>query len=273
MDDTLNLAIVQVGAVNEDRDATLAKAERLVRDAANAGAQLAVLPEFFSREYWCQYRDSRYTAYAEDERTGKTFDAVRRWARKYGIAIIAGVYERAAAGLLFDTAIFVDEKGIIRGRYRKTHPAAVRSLEKLYFRGGVDWPVVELAGWRVGAVICYDLWFPEATRSVALNGAELVVAPFATFDEPLWPEFIRCRAFENGVYFAACNKVGKEGDWVMQGRSTVADPYGDVVLECSDTADDVGVVKLERSALDSARTEVPLWRDRRPEIYGRIVEE
>jgi N-carbamoylputrescine amidase len=271
--DDLNLAMVQLGAVEGDIDATLAKAEDLIGEAATGGAQLAVLPEFFSREYWCQYRELRYTAYAEDEDDGKTFEAVRRWAQEYGLAIIAGVYERAAAGLLFDTAIFVDEQGVIRGRYRKTHPAAVRSLEKLYFRGGVDWPVVELAGWRVGAVICYDLWFPEATRAVALNGAEVVVAPFATFDEPLWPEFIRCRAFENGVYFAACNKVGKEGEWLMQGRSTVADPYGDVVLECSDNADEVGAVTLERSALDSARTEVPLWRDRRPSIYGRVIEE
>lgn len=269
----LNLALVQFGAIERDVPATLAKAERLVAEAAEAGADVAVLPEFFSTEYFAQYRDVSYTAYAEREEDGPTFVALRDWAQRYSMSLIAGVYEKAAPGLLFDTVVFVDRSGTIVGRYRKTHPAAVRSLEKLYYRGGTTFPVVELEDWKIGCVICYDILFPEAARSAALNGAELIVMPFATWDEPLWPHSVAMRAFENGVYVAGVNKVGPEGDCVFDGRSCASDAEGRILTECSRTEEEVRLVRFDRDRLDTVRTEWPLLRDRRPEVYGRVVQE
>lgn len=271
MSDQLKLGVVQMGAIEKDLDATLAKAEAMVASACEQGADLVVLPEFFNREYFCQYHDAAgYASYAEDS-DGPTMTAVRRWARDLSTPVIAGVYERERPGLLFDSAIFVDENGEDVATYRKTHPSAVRSLEKIYFRGGSEFPVVELAGWNVGVVICYDVCFPEAARSVALNGADLIVAPHAAWVDPLWDSLFRVRAFENQVYVAGVNKVGREGDWEMQGRSIVCDPRGEIVSACSSDEDEVQIAVLDKSVIDAARTEVPLYRDRQPHLYGRLT--
>jgi N-carbamoylputrescine amidase len=274
MSDQLKLGIVQMGALEGDLDGTLEKAQGLVASAAEQGADLIALPEFFNREYFCENRHIEYTRYAEYD-DGPTMVAVTSWARDLGTPIIAGVYEKERPGVFYDTAAFVDEHGEIVGKYRKTHPAAVRSLEKLYYRGGVDYPVVELAGWRIGSVICYDVWFPEAARSVALNGADLIVAPFATFPEEFWHEFLCVRAFENGVYFAGVNKFGKEmeGTWENMGRSAVYSPAGKLLIECSSESDDVQVVELDKSAIDDARMLSPTYRDRQPQLYGRVTQE
>lgn len=274
MSSELRVALVQVGAIRGDLEGTLEKTEQLVARAAERGARLALLPELFHREYFAQYRDSDYVRYAEPH-DGETYRAVTRWAAAHDIWIVAGIYEKVAPGLLYDAAVLVAPTGEIRGTYRKTHPAAVRSLEKLYFRGGSEFPVWDVEGWKVGCNICYDVWFPEAARCSSLHGAELLVMPFATAEVPLYPDFFRCRAFENGIYVAVANKVGREGQgddaWLLQGRSCVVDPEGNVVVMASRTEETVEVVTLEKQNVDRARTRAPMYRDRRPEIYGRIA--
>lgn len=265
----LKLALVQLGAIEGELERTLAKAEDLVREASSKGAEVAILPEFFSREYFPQYRDLRYVRYAEDE-NGPTFQAVREWGRRFSVSLVAGIYERVQPGLYYNSAIYVGRDGEIKGKFRKAHPAAVRSLEKLYYRGGVDFSVTELEGWKVGGAICYDLWFPEAMRCSALNGAELMAVPYASWEEPLWREVIQTRAFENGVYVAVCNKVGREGEWRLHGHSLICDPGGRIVLECSRTDDDVQIGTIQLDSVEEARVTYPMYRDRRPEIYGRI---
>jgi N-carbamoylputrescine amidase len=177
---------------------------------------LIVLPEFFNVEYFAQYRDYRYLDYAEPD-DGYTITAIRKKAAQHGTAIRATLLEEQGPGLYFDTAFLIDASGEVVGRYRKTHPAAVRSLEKIYFRGGSRFPVWDLKGIRVGAIICYDHFFPEAARAAAVSGAELIIGPFAAPAEPTWDALMRVRAWENGVYLAPCNKVGAEGDLVFRG--------------------------------------------------------
>ena len=167
--------------------------------------------------------------------------------------------------------MLIDPEGEVLGKYRKVHPSAIGSLEKIYFRPGSDFPLFEVKGWKVGINICYDNWFPESGRCLALKGAELIVAPFATTSPQPWETVLATRAIDNEVYLAACNHVGQEGDWFMSGKSIIIDPVGGVVAMASATEDDIISAGLDRDAVVQARQKRPFWRDRRPETYGAIA--
>jgi N-carbamoylputrescine amidase len=157
------------------------------------------------------------------------------------------------------------------GKYRKVHPAALRSLEKIYFRGGSSFPVFRVGAWTIGISTCYDNLFPESCRCLALRGAEAIVAPYATpIDDP-WENFLSTRALENGVYLAACNHVGQEGEWRMSGKSMVISPAGKVLIQASGTEEQVISWDIERDEVVRARRNFPLFRDRRPDVYGDIA--
>lgn len=266
----LSLGMVQMNSTVGDRDANLKKAEGYVDQAAAQGAELVVLPEFFNTEYFAQYWDYAYTDYAEPE-DGPTITAMRDKAREHRVHLCATIYEKQAAGLLFDTAFLIEPDGGIAGKYRKVHPAAVRSLEKIYFRAGNRFPVWDVRGVAVGAVICYDHVFPEATRCATVQGAELVLGPFATPQLPVWEQLMATRAFENGVYMAPCNKVGTEGGWTFAGRSLVAGPTGELLHVASDTDDEVFVVEVDTANVHRSRVSYPFLRDRRPQAYASLT--
>src|SRR5690606_39582630 len=141
--------------------------------------QLVVLPEFFNTIFFAQYQDSTYHDLAESE-AGPTISAMREAAQRNGIAVVATIYEKVAPGLYFDTAMHIDTDGSIVFKYRKVHPAGVLSLEKLYFRYGTRFDTYAFNEWKVGIGICYDMGFPETARCLAVNGAELLLAPYAT---------------------------------------------------------------------------------------------
>ena len=238
--------------------------------AAAAKAGLAVLPEFFNREYFPQYRDYKYMDYAETE-DGYTQTRIRQAAREHGIWVVSTIFEMARPGLYFDTAMLIDPAGEIAGKYRKVHPAALLSLEKIYFRGGSSFPVFPLGEWRVGISTCYDNLFPESCRCLALRGAELIIAPYATpIDDP-WENFLTTRALENGVYFAACNHVGREGEWRMSGKSMVISPAGRVLVQAGGSEDEIISWEIDRDEVVRARRNFPLFRDRRPDAYRDLV--
>ena len=267
---TLRLALVQMQSKPDARDENVATASRYIDDVADEKPDLIVLPEFFNHEYVFQYRDYAHIDWAEPE-NGYTISAIREKAREHRTTICATIFEEQGPGLYFDTAFFIGPDGETFGKYRKTHPAAVQSLEKIYFRGGTRFPVVNVNGFRVGVVICYDHCFPETARCSTVNGAELILGPFAAPRFPTWDELMITRAWENGVYMAPCNKVGLEGDWVFGGRSLVVDPYGAIVAQASDDADDTIVVEIDREQVYAARRRWPMLRDRRPEVYGPLT--
>lgn len=270
MDDLeIRLATVQMTSGDDLKD-NLAKAEAFIEQAVKEqSAEIVVVPEFFNIPYVFQWRDYTHIDRAEPA-DGPTIARMRKLARQHGIALVATIFEEESAGLYYDTAFFIERDGSIVGKYRKTHPAAVQSLEKIYFRYGSHFPVVRLRGLKVGAIICYDTFFPETARSVAVNGAELIVVPFAAPAVPAWRSVMVTRAFENGVWFAPTNKVGREGDWVFGGASMIVDPFGGIAAECDDSQEGVIAATLTRKAVFDARREKPMFRDRRPDLYAPI---
>jgi N-carbamoylputrescine amidase len=268
----MRIAAVQMTS-GADVAANTARACREIATAATAQrADLVVLPEFFNTLYFAQYQDKAQFALAEPE-DGPTLTAVRETARRHQVAVIATLYETAAPGLYFDTAFHIDPAGEIVFRYRKVHPAAVLSLEKLYFRYGARFDTYGFGEWRVGIGICYDMAFPETARSLAVNGAELLVAPYATSRTAMFQEVLRTRAFENGCFLVAANKVGREGGWTFGGQSLIADPTGAVLASADAQGETIIVAEISREAVLRARIDFPTRRDRRPELYGAITAE
>lgn len=267
----MKIACVQMNSTR-NRDENLEKACGFVDAAAKAGADLVVLPEFFNTIFFAQYQDRSYHQLAETD-SGPTISAVAESAKRNRVAVVATIYEEAAAGLYFDTAMHVDRKGHITFKYRKVHPAGVLSLEKLYFRYGSRLDTYEFEGWRIGIGICYDMGFPETARSLAVNGAELLIAPYATSRVNMFSEVLRTRAFENGCYLAAANKVGPEGDWMFHGGSMIAGPAGEILQAGDQTSESMIIASIDREQVKQARIAYPSRRDRRPDLYGSLTRE
>ena len=266
----MRLTLVQMNSRTAARDENVERACAFIGQAAETGCDLVVLPEFFNNEYFPQFRDARYMEYAETE-DGYTQSRIREVARRHGLYVLSTIFEMARPGLYYDTAMLIGPDGAILGKYRKVHPAALLSLEKIYFRGGSSFPVFRLEEWTLGVSTCYDNLFPESCRCLALNGAELILAPYATPLGDPWENFLSTRALENGVYFAACNHVGREGEWDMSGKSMVIDPRGKIMRQASPVEEQLLTVEIDRAEVIDARKRFPLFRDRRPDAYTAIT--
>src|SRR5579864_9005409 len=265
----MRLTLIQMNSRAAARDENVERACGFIDQAAEAGSDFVVLPEFFNNEYFPQYRDSRYMAYAEVD-DGYTQTRIQDRAQRHGLYVLSTIFEMARPGLYYDTAMLIGPDGAILGKYRKVHPAALLSLEKIYFRGGSSFPVFRVDDWAIGISTCYDNLFPESCRCLALNGAELILAPYATPLGDPWENFLSTRALENGVFFAACNHVGREGEWQMSGKSMVIDPLGKIVAKASEGNEEIVIAEFEREQVVEARRRFPLFRDRRPDAYGAI---
>lgn len=266
----MRIALIQMNSRAGERDANVRRASESIAQAAQEGAELIVLPEFFNYEYFPQYRDYRYMDYAEPQE-GFTTTAMREAARTHHVWIVSTIFELERPGLYYDTAMLIDPAGEIIGKYRKVHPAALLSLEKIYFRGGSSFTVFRIGEWTVGFSICYDNLFPESCRCLAIAGAELIIAPYATpIDDP-WENFLTTRALENGVYLAACNHVGQEGEWRFSGKSMILSPHGKILFQASGTEEQILSAEIHRDQVVDARRRFPLFRDRRPDVYGVIA--
>lgn len=266
----MRISLIQMNSRAAARDENVDRACHFIAQAAAAGAEIAVLPEMFHCEYFPQYRDYKYMDYAEPD-TGYTTCRMRSLARDLGIWIVSTIFEMERPGLYYDTAMLINPGGEIAGKFRKVHPAALLSLEKIYFRGGSSFPVFRVGEWTIGFSICYDNLFPESCRCLALRGAELIIAPYATpIDDP-WENFLTTRALENGVFLAACNHVGQEGDWRMAGKSMIITPRGKVGIQASGSEEAVITLDIVRDEVIAARRSFPLFRDRRPDVYSVIA--
>jgi predicted amidohydrolase len=266
----MRLTLVQMNSRTASRDENVERACAFVDEAARQYSDIVVLPEFFNTEYFPQYRDYRYMDYAEAE-DGFTQTRMKEKACQHRIHIVSTIFERARPGLNYDTAMLISPQGEIIGKYRKVHPAAYLSLEKIYFRGGSSFPVFRVGEWTVGFSICYDNLFPESCRCLMLHGAELIIAPYATPVSDPWENFLTTRALENGVFLAPCNHVGKEGEWVMSGKSMIIDPLGKILVQASGTEEQLITAEIDREAVLRARQRFLLSRDRRPDAYGAIT--
>lgn len=270
------LALIQHGAV-ADKAANVDRAVTLVREAAAEGAELACLPEVFHSVFAMTELGEAFFAEAEPV-PGPTTERMSRLAAELGIVLVVPVYERAARGVYYNTAVVLDADGTLVGRYRKQHiPLSPIFYEKLYFKpGNLGYPVFETRAGRIGVVICHDRHYPEGLRILGLGGADVILVPTATPASSLSADVfdleLRAHAVFNELFVAAVNRVGTEGAHTYYGRSLVAAPDGRVLAEAGD-GEEIVLADLDYAEIDERRRRWQFYRDRRPHTYGPIVEE
>jgi len=280
-DRTLRLGLVQTHA-DGDAAANLGRTTALIRQAAARGAQVIATQELFLSRYFPQVEDDAHFALAEAI-PGPTTDALGALAADLGVVIVASLFEKRAPGLFHNTAVVLDADGALVGRYRKMHiPDDPRFQEKFYFTpGDLGFRTFDTRFGRLGVLICWDQWYPEAARLTALAGADVLLYPtaigtwhgereLADTQHDAWRTVQRAHAITNGVYVAAINRVGDEDDLGFWGRSFVAAPDGTVLAE-ADAAEAVLVVDCPLGAIDEAREGWPFLRDRRIDAYGDLA--
>jgi N-carbamoylputrescine amidase len=281
--DVVPLALVQMSC-SEDPGENLAKAADRIEQVARDGARVICLPELVRSRYFCQSEDPAHFALAEPI-PGPTTEALSKLAAARGVVIIAPLFERRAEGLYHNTAVTIDADGQIIGRYRKMHiPDDPLYCEKFYFApGDLGFQAVATRYGRLGTLICWDQWFPEAARLTALSGAEILCYPTAIgwqFDEgpevdaaqhDAWETVQRAHAIANGVFVAAVNRVGQEGAIRFWGQSFAVDPFGRVLARASADGEQTLLVECELAAVERVRRDWPFLRDRRIDAYADLA--
>ena len=264
--------------------ANLDRAEALVRRAAAGGAQVILLQELFATPYFCITEEPRHLALAEPMAGHRVVARFAALARELGVVLPVSVFERAGEAH-FNALAMVDADGRVLGSYRKSHiPQGPGYEEKFYFTpGDTGFRVWDTAFGRVGVGICWDQWFPEAARAMALMGAEMLLYPTAIGSEPPapgydsqphWEMVMRGHAAANILPVAASNRIGleeQEGREVtFYGTSFIADQTGQVVTQADRTSEDVRLATFDLDAVRELRRSWGLFRDRRPELYGAV---
>ena len=272
-----------------DPNENLERAKWKVREAASQGAQIVCLQELFRSQYFCREENAELFALAESI-PGPSTDALAEVAREAGVVIIASLFEKRAHGLYHNTAAVIDEKGQIAGLYRKMHiPDDPLYFEKFYFTpGDLGFKHFDTSFGRIGVLVCWDQWYPEAARLTSLQGANILFYPTAIGWHPsekaeygaaqldAWRTIQRAHAIANGVYVAAVNRVGFEGpaDHGLEfwGSSFIADPFGQVISQASTDREEILVAECDPKRSDEVRRNWPFLRDRRIDAYGQITE-
>lgn len=252
----------------------------LISSAARQGSNICCLQELFNGPYFCAEQSPRWYDFAEDATSGPTISLMREQARKLGMILLVPIYERASAGILYNTTVVINNDGAILGRYRKHHiPHLLPGFwEKFYFKpGDGGYPVFATDFGKIGVYTCYDRHFPEGARELGLAGAEIVFNPSATvagLSEYLWKLEQPAHAAANQYFVAAINRVGTEAPWNIgefYGQSYVCDPRGQVIATASRCNDEVLVVDINLSLIDEVRSVWQFYRDRRPETYSQTA--
>ncbi len=276
-----------------DPNENLAKTEWRIREAAAQGAQIVCTQELFRSRYFCRAEDHDMFALAEPI-PGPTTKCLGGLARELGIVIVASLFERRAAGLYHNTAAIIGTGGEILGVYRKMHiPDDPLYYEKFYFTpGDLGFLNFDTPFGRIGVLVCWDQWYPEAARLTALAGANVLFYPTAIGWHPgekaefgaaqldAWKTIQRSHAIANGVYVAAANRVGFEGppqtrpdDTGLEfwGSSFICDPFGQVIAQASTDKEEILVAECDPARVDETRRHWPFLRDRRIDAYGPIL--
>lgn len=281
---------IKVGLVQSSCSAdlmqNLEKAVAGIRDAAAKGAQIICLQELFTSLYFCDVEDYDNFKLAEPI-PGPTTDRLAQVAKEEGVVLVASLFEKRAEGLYHNTTAVIDADGSYLGKYRKMHiPDDPAYYEKFYFTpGDLGYKVFQTKFARIGVLICWDQWYPEAARLTALMGAEVLFYPTAigwatsqdtaTNQEQFgaWETIQRSHAVANGVHVVSVNRTGFEQDGAMQfwGGSFVSNPFGRILAQASHEKEEVLVVDLDLAKTDSYRTHWPFLRDRRIDSYAEIT--
>ena len=282
-----SIGLVQM-RMESDPAANLDRAVSHIREAARHGARVVCLPELFRTPYFCQREDAELFDLAEPI-PGPTSDALAKIARELGVVVVASLFERRAAGVYHNTAVVLDADGTERGRYRKMHiPDDPLYYEKFYFTpGDLGFRAFDTAVGRLGTLVCWDQWYPEAARLTALAGADVLFystaigwhprekAEYGAAQVNAWQVMQRAHAIANGVYVAAVNRVGHEGagggGLEFWGSSFASDPFGRVIAEASTDQNELLLFECDRARQEDIRRNWPFLRDRRIDAYGPIT--
>jgi N-carbamoylputrescine amidase len=286
----LKVACVQHACV-DDRDANLAVTARLVREAAGNGARLVLLQELHTGPYFCQTEDVAAFDRAEPI-PGPSTGLLGSLARELGIVLVSSLFERRAPGLCHNTAVVFEQDGNIAGRYRKMHiPDDPAYYEKFYFTpGDLGFTPIKTSVGCLGVLVCWDQWYPEAARLMALAGADLLLYPTAIGWDPrdddeekqhqrgAWTTIQRAHAIANGVPVMVANRIGHEaapantGPGIeFWGHSFVCGPQGELLKTASNDTAEVLVVDLDLERSEAVRRIWPFLRDRRIDAYGDLT--
>jgi N-carbamoylputrescine amidase len=276
----LFIGVVQC-ALARARSENLARIDTLVREAVSRGAKVVLTPELLEGKYFPQAEDEHAFDLAGPVEQHPTIAHMQKLAEELDVVLPVSFFERAGQAY-YNSVAMVDAGGAVLGVYRKSHiPDGPGYEEKFYFRpGDTGFRVWDTRHGRIGVGICWDQWFPEAARAMALGGAEALLYPTAIGSEPNSPEEDTCgpwqrvmlgHAVANAMPVAAANRIGVEGALQFYGSSFICDQRGDMRAELGRDEEGVAVASFDREALRRYRANWGFFRDRRPELYGRLT--
>ena len=284
---TVKLGLIQTDC-SADPDANLKKTLALAGRAARRGAQIVCTQELFRSQYFCQREDHKNFKLAEPI-PGPSTAAFQKLAKKHQVVVIASLFEKRAAGVYHNTAAIIDADGSLLGRYRKMHiPDDPLYYEKFYFTpGDLGFQAWQTRYGKIGVLICWDQWYPEAARLTALQGAQILFYPTAIGWHPAekkklcerqhdaWETIQRSHAVANGCYVAVANRIGHEklaGRGIeFWGQSFVAGTSGEILAKAGTAKEEILIVPVDLAAVDDTRTHWPFLRDRRIDAYGGLT--
>ena len=281
---TVTVAAIQM-ACGTNRDDNIARADDLVRRAASDGAQIILLQELFETPYFCQTEKPEFLAWAVELENSPAVAHFAGAAKSLGVALPISFFEKRNQAR-YNSAAVIDADGAVMGIYRKTHiPDGPGYEEKFYFNpGDTGFKVWNTRYGRIGVGICWDQWFPEAARSMALMGAEILFYPTAIGSEPPEPEYdskehwqlcMRGHAAANLMPVVAANRVGTEpadgSEITFYGSSFITDHQGRIIAEADRSSETIIQAEFDLDAMAAARAAWGLFRDRRPETYGALL--
>jgi N-carbamoylputrescine amidase len=281
--DSVRVALVQMKC-ESDPQKNVDRAIESIRTAAQEGADIVCLQELFASLYPCQSEDHRHFDLAESI-PGPTSECLARTASENQVVIVSSLFERRAPGLFHNTAVVLDADGSMAGIYRKMHiPDDPNYYEKFYFTpGDLGFRSIATRKGTLGVCVCWDQWFPEAARLTALAGAQILFYPtaigwlveekdeFGPSQHSAWETMMRSHAIANGVFVAAPNRVGREGQIEFWGASFVSDPNGNVLARASHQEQQLLIVDCPLAQIEVVRTHWPFLRDRRIDAYQGIL--
>ncbi|HEY2525178.1 MAG TPA: carbon-nitrogen hydrolase [Candidatus Binataceae bacterium] len=278
----LRVALVQMSCETEP-PRNLEKALVRIDEAAARGAKVVCLQELFRSRYFCQSEEARNFDLAESI-PGPTTEALSAAAAARKVVVVGSIFERRAEGIYHNTAVVIDADGRLAGCYRKMHiPDDPHYYEKFYFTpGDLDFTAHRTAHGTIGALVCWDQWFPEAARLVALAGAQIVFYPTAIGWErgevervrrrqlQAWETVQRGHAIANGMFVAVANRVGVEDSLEFWGSSFVVDPFGEVIARAG-ASEEILIADCDLALIEETRRNWPFLRDRRIDAYGDLL--
>ena len=286
----IKLGLIQTG-VSPDPAANLKKTVALIERAAKSGAKIICTQELFRSQYFCQTEDHKNFLLAE-KIPGPSTDAFQKLAKKHRVVIVASLFEKRASGVYHNTAAVIDADGSLLGIYRKMHiPDDPLFYEKFYFTpGDLGFRAWQTKYGKIGVLICWDQWYPEAARLTAMQGAEILFYPTAIGWHPsekkkygikqhgAWETIQRAHAVANGCYVAVTNRVGHEilegvgGDGIeFWGQSFVAGTSGEIIAKAGSDREEILIASIDLAHVDVTRTHWPFLRDRRIDAYGDLT--